>query len=705
MSASPSRTHVHYRDAVGSTCVHWALTNVEQTEQLIQSLGIASGHAPEWGRHLQARTGGNPQYILHFIQAIDGGALTPEQLSKGNIPDAPEQTRQLVLRHLCRLSPQARQLAQIAMVAGQSFTPELAAQLMRVPVIALTDPWHELDEQGVIRAGRFTHDLWREAGYVAISEPLRRQLHREVAAALQLQDGAIGQIAGHWELAQEWLKAGESFRSAATQAQTVGSRLAQVELLGRAITCLDRAGAPLQALECADERFHASIGTAETQRHRTWLEDLHDRSEKALRREVYAHALAAFALADQQYRVAWQSAVDAEQAFLESGDRDRALRAGCIRLQAASRLGLEEDVDRSIEAAGPSASSTECDESSIRWSLSVGTALMVTRTPVDAEPWIERAAVAAEEWGDPLLLKEALVARAACACDLNQLEASTAHYERAVELSKRTFGHGWLGGVHDMALARQYRELGRFGEALDRGLQLLERHEADPQLTIAALTRMELAVVYWRLGQPHRSMRLLRSPPPASAAPSAHAGYLLIRAHVSTAKDHRSAVSEITRAIVRVREEGGHLYEAILLRERSFFQRPECALSDIAECEEICREHRIQNLQLAIAQAKLRAYLMLGQGEEAAREARRLVGPMRSSPYAVASYVPAAWWQISEALFAVGELTEAREAWTAARHWIVEYALPNVPAEFQDSFLSRNPINAAILAAARHYSP
>jgi hypothetical protein len=37
---------------------------------------------------------------------------------------------------------------------------------------------------------------------------------------------------------------------------------------------------------------------------------------------------------------------------------------------------------------------------------------------------------------------------------------------------------------------------------------------------------------------------------------------------------------------------------------------------------------------------------------------------------------------------------------TLAVEWINEVAVPNLPAEFVDSFLNRNPINPAILATS-----
>ena len=64
-------------------------------------------------------------------------------------------------------------------------------------------------------------------------------------------------------------------------------------------------------------------------------------------------------------------------------------------------------------------------------------------------------------------------------------------------------------------------------------------------------------------------------------------------------------------------------------------------------------------------------------------------------------YAPEYWWGLHRAFDAAGEAPAAREALARGRDWILETALPNVPAEFRDSFLHRNPLNRDLLAAAR----
>ena len=62
-------------------------------------------------------------------------------------------------------------------------------------------------------------------------------------------------------------------------------------------------------------------------------------------------------------------------------------------------------------------------------------------------------------------------------------------------------------------------------------------------------------------------------------------------------------------------------------------------------------------------------------------------------------YTPEKDWIAHQVLDAV-DPAAARAALGAGKAWIVETALPQVPAEFRDSFLRRNPLNRQLLAAA-----
>ena len=63
-------------------------------------------------------------------------------------------------------------------------------------------------------------------------------------------------------------------------------------------------------------------------------------------------------------------------------------------------------------------------------------------------------------------------------------------------------------------------------------------------------------------------------------------------------------------------------------------------------------------------------------------------------------YLAEAWWTIHRALDGVPERrSEARAALEQGVGWVRDVAARQVPDGFRDSFLDRNPVNRALLAA------
>lgn len=63
-------------------------------------------------------------------------------------------------------------------------------------------------------------------------------------------------------------------------------------------------------------------------------------------------------------------------------------------------------------------------------------------------------------------------------------------------------------------------------------------------------------------------------------------------------------------------------------------------------------------------------------------------------------YIGEAWWLAAQVFDANGDGDDALMALARGAAWVRRIALPQVPDEFRDSFLQRNPSNRALLAAA-----
>ena len=88
-----------------------------------------------------------------------------------------------------------------------------------------------------------------------------------------------------------------------------------------------------------------------------------------------------------------------------------------------------------------------------------------------------------------------------------------------------------------------------------------------------------------------------------------------------------------------------------------------------------------------------------GHTAEAAAAISEVVARMSLVPPAD-MYRGEAWWLAAQVFDAAGDSAQALLALAQGTDWVRRVALPNVPDEFRDSFLSRNPANRALLAAA-----
>jgi hypothetical protein len=112
----------------------------------------------------------------------------------------------LIGQRIERLSPMAVKLARCAAIAGADFSADLAAHVLGLRAIDLSDAWSELDAAQVLRDGAFAHDLIFEAARGSVPAPIARQLHARWPA-ISRRGGRAGARRQHWRDAGERLKA------------------------------------------------------------------------------------------------------------------------------------------------------------------------------------------------------------------------------------------------------------------------------------------------------------------------------------------------------------------------------------------------------------------------------------------------------------------------------------------------------------------
>jgi DNA-binding SARP family transcriptional activator len=207
-------------------------------EALLESLALADVDAARWAAPLARHTGGNPMFILETLMAMQSeGAMTR---GADIVLPASVGVAALVERRLDQLSAPALKLARVAAIAGQDFSVELAAAILRQSAVEITDAWRRLETAQVIHDQGFAHELIREATLRSVPAPIARVMHGEVAAELEARDAPAVRIAQHWAEAQQFAHAGAWFARAAAEARNASRPGDEAALLQRAAACAAR---------------------------------------------------------------------------------------------------------------------------------------------------------------------------------------------------------------------------------------------------------------------------------------------------------------------------------------------------------------------------------------------------------------------------------------------------------------------------------
>jgi len=238
--------------------------------------------------------------------------------------------------------------------------------------------------------------------------------------------------------------------------------------------------------------------------------------------------------------------------------------------------------------------------------------------------------------------------------------------------------------------------VGHYGEALEHLDAAIEVLKRDRQTTLHAVACNHKAQFLIDLGQFARARQTLDYEAPAVEAVRARGAH--IAARIDRALGHPAPERLELALAALARADDPHVRMHVML-EGAEHSDPAAAMQG---CEEVLKMAR--QLEFGGVAAKARwlhahAQSRAGQVNEAAAAMRELVAEMARVP-PVDLYRGEAWWLAAQVFDAAGDSAQALLALAQGTDWIRCVALPNVPEEFRDSFLSRNPANRALLAAA-----
>ncbi|HEV8647901.1 MAG TPA: AAA family ATPase [Actinomycetes bacterium] len=198
---------VTYREEeIGAAHPWWASLVRLQRDPSVLRVSLERLSAADGERLVRALVPSLPQGLVGtIVQRSAGTPLLVEELASlaarsGALPALPDIVRATVQERAQRLGPAARDLLEVAAVAGLEVDQDLLGSLRpEPPADALV--WAGLLEREDGRL-RFRHPLLQEAAYQAVPPERRRAIHQELAEALA-RSGAhpVERVAGHLERA------------------------------------------------------------------------------------------------------------------------------------------------------------------------------------------------------------------------------------------------------------------------------------------------------------------------------------------------------------------------------------------------------------------------------------------------------------------------------------------------------------------------
>ena len=662
-------------------------------EQLLDSLALPGFDAAQWAPAIARHTGGNPMFILETLRSVLDGGVSPVVAARARLP-LPADVGSLVERRLLQLTPDALNLARAAALAGQDFSPELATKVLERRVIDLAEPWRELEAAQVIRDNAFAHDLILEATARSVPAAVARVLHAQIATHLEAQQAAAARIAQHWFEAAQYARAGEQFRRAAGQALAASRRSDEATLLERAAACFERSGHHAAHFDALCERLAALVQVTPGDELRVAAQALitlargpHQRAcaltTAAEVHHVFGEFDAVINAMPEAIRLAHEAGdVELELigarrfavALVNTGRAAEAVETLHPLIDAAARLPslrargeFHAELGLVLERADRRSQARHHQQLGVELALQAGD--LNTAATGSANLGVNHAF-----WGDPLRAAECM--------------------EQAIRLAADTGADGGMGLNFRATLGVHWRDLGRYREALHLFDTALAAFEANGNTLWVATTEMHRALLWMALGQPVRARRLV---PLATNLPVfVHAIRGLVEAQVARALGVLEP-ARIEQALALMEQADRPDVRLVLQAEQSLHLAADAA---VAACRRVMAEAQQRELMGARLTAQVRlvqALLRAGERTCAAGEAAAMEESLASfAPRML--YVPEAWWVAHEAFQSVGEQSAAKRAAGAGADWIA-VALPHVPTEFRASFLSRNPVNRALLAA------
>jgi DNA-binding SARP family transcriptional activator/tetratricopeptide (TPR) repeat protein len=673
---------------------------VDQIVDLLDSLQIPDMEGGSLAAALHQRTGGNLLYLLETLKAMlqrDGprgsGPDAPAG-GLGRLPTAPNVGR-LIEQGLNRLSPMALRLVRCAAISGTDFCAALAAQVLGVSPLDLTDAWAELESAQVLREGAFAHDLVFEAALSSVPSAIAVAFHAEVAAWLQAHGGDPVRVAHHWQEARQWKAAAQAWTEAAQRCAAHGRRVEQARCLAQAAACHGSAQDPVRRVQMLLDRAEVLVQYESADQSRAAFEELEREAQTPAQRLRLTILHMAFANLVGEFDVTQGLAPGAVDLAKALGDDEAVFIVTMQWCGALTKHYRAEEALVRMRALRPWVD--ERGTLSHKYEYWNGLALALdfdNRLGESLPAW--QASIDAAEAMDSDLLPQAINNVGYTCAKMGQHERAVDHARRALTLSRSRsdeFDATGLGPIIRFALGHHLRNLGRYREAIELMDDATQGFVAGRSPMLLASVNHQMALLWVQLGQAARAQPLVAADVPEQTAVQ-QAQRLAFRAMVWEAQG-RPAVDEIRRALALVPNPDSLAHRMWTLAATTLVEPQEgeslaCGLAVWAAARE--------RLGLALA-AHGRAARCAWAQESWARavphvdEALRLSRDVQPDLY----YLPELWLVAAQVYGAAGREEDRLIALRTGCEWVLRVAREHVPDAFRQSFLHRNPVNSQLL--------
>lgn len=658
--------------------------------ELLESLGVP-GLAPLIA-DVARFSGGNPLYALEATKYLVESGLA----QGGQNLQALSSLRPMIRRRLQRLSPGALKLAQVAAVAGEDFSLELAAAVLLQDPLGLAGAWAELEGAHILAEGRFSHDLIRETQLAELPQAIRELLYRRVADFLRARPAGVERAAAYYLRSEASGEAAPLLLEAAKAAEEKLQFRHAAELYGRATELLEAAGK-------LGEAFEALYAQAEVLSSSLWV---------AAEAAALTDRLYTLAQMPLQRARAWYVKARIEIALGQGGEAEQASRRGLEFLVQASDVTLEGNLlstlSEGLRLQNRLGEAFAALERAHQFRLRQGDELAVAvgRSNIAlGHAWLGRHQEALDGYqeavevfrrrGDPRRLAHALNNAAVSAEALGDLERALAMQKEGLtalgELPDVTGGH------LTNRLAQAHLELGleRHAEALAHcdwvarqaplgwGKQgMLERTQAALYQTLGrwgqAEAALQAALAHVQTADPWR-------------------GELWTWLGLQRCREGRQEEAKIAFKQAEAALQGPLLAlpRGRLWLEQSRFAEPEAMRALAARALELSLIHRLDGLRSAAELRLAQAFLALGQPAQALVYSQAAMERLPSRPpYAAQVELHFTHYRVLEAL---GDDRAAKALEEAVRR-LVQVAGRQIPEEYRSDYLG---LYGELLEAAR----